>query len=243
MESNISTNVVKIDLKTILDNYTNTQFWKKKWVVYSHRDFRLEMFINKIDVEVNNIVLKIKPVGFIKTKKGNIYSSWQYKTFNVPIDHDEYTEINFSNQLEGACIEVMKDIELSYLTQYYSDYKKAQANEVKAENIIIDIAKRKLDDANIHDDDIRDAYIDKCVSDAEIPHYSIEYLTKMEYKALPSEYLYLASWFDNKKKYEEIAEKCKKVGNKIHLKIWLESRKITSQEYADNLEAEMEDIR
>lgn len=57
----ISTKVIKLDIKTILDNYLDKKFWKHNWTIYRAKDYEIKASLNCINIKDNNITLKISP--------------------------------------------------------------------------------------------------------------------------------------------------------------------------------------
>lgn len=90
---------------------------------------------------------------------------------------------------------------------------------------------------------MRDAYIDAYVrkfSESGDLISSIEAF--MEYKLIGNEYLILASYFDNEKKFKEIKEKVSEIRESQKSKLWEFGRKLASKEYTEEMTENLGDI-
>lgn len=242
MTSNISTKVVRLDLKTILENYTNPRFWKKQWTIYKHRDFEIYAYIDSIYPAYGRLFIKIASKGPIHYGRSKtIIARVLDSQILVAYDNPEFTETVFRNEIENKCLEQIEYKESDAISNYY-EYKAAEDLENDYKENIICVADERLDELNIKDQDVRNAYEKKCIDNADIPDYTGQVRKNMKHTVIPSEYLLCASWFDDKKKFDDLCEACAKTRKSIKIKIWLASQKVNSQEFVDNLKAELADI-
>jgi len=130
MNTQISTQLVRLDLDEILKNYIKREFWQKKWTIFKHGKIEIMAYISYIDVGNQKICLAIEPkAAWYKktgTNKETYISQYVYDTsIYIPIDNPEYTKQHFSNQILGSCLTIINNIEKS-LVKKYAEYKHAR---------------------------------------------------------------------------------------------------------------------
>src|SRR5574344_1753346 len=97
----ISTKLVYIDYKELLENYKNPEFRDKRWTIYDYGNIKVELAINAINRQANDIIMGLNVI-YKGNKKRNyraITTAFNYigdylrdyspGTFAVPIDNPE----------------------------------------------------------------------------------------------------------------------------------------------------------
>ena len=244
----ISTKLVKVDLKTILDNYREPEFWSKTWLIYKRPQFEITMKIEEISIYGNQIIFDV----FLNTtpKFTNKYTNKSIAIFEnhyfqaacvcIPINNKEFTQNIFENLVLSACLKKLKEIE-GALTCESSDYKKADDLENLSRNKLRKIAVNFLNKNNIINVNIRNGYIDSYVNE-----YAEDLTSKIfennYYKLIPEEYLILASYFNNDKKFAEIKEKCSGIKEDYAKKLYSIGKKLNSPKYAKEMEGKLNEL-
>jgi hypothetical protein len=244
----ISTKLVYIDYKELLENYKNPDFWGKRWTIYNYGNIKVELAINSINCQRNEIVMgldviykgnkKRKYLRHSETYIGSYYSSSGYcGTFAVPIDHPEYSNEIFNNKVYGKVKNLILDIERTLITEF-PNFKQEETRLHDLREHWKDIANEWLDDKDIEDDDIREAYISSYTSVCEdkTEDYRSEIIDQNTDKVLTKELLLFASF--NKKendveKYSKILAKSKV--SKSSIKTWLQKQKDEEIDWEDLL--------
>ena len=211
MEKTISTNVVKLDLKTILKNYKKPEFWNKDWLIIDTKWLSIVWHIKSIDCIYNKInsCVKVSKLNFKKGNKNIKYMSWYYEIdcSVIPINNKEYTQQHFENNIYGAVIRLITCME-AYLTYYYKEYDDAKKQDEYYREQLRKIAEDFLDENNVVNEAIRDAYIDsymhKQLENKE--SYKDKVIKNFKYKLLPEVYVYTAAWFNNEKDFNKYKE-------------------------------------
>ena len=247
MNREVSTYVYKLDVKTILDNYDKKSFWQKSWTIYKAKDYQIKLSIAEILIQRNQITFKVFPeminscYKLRRTNKKACLSSWDYAVLNIPI-RDDYTQIKFENDLVCACQRVIDGLENRLIAQY-SEFQLASELDDAETNIAHEQAENFLNEHNITNKDIREAYIEAYVSKVATCDHSLNCLMSMKHTIIPSESLRMAGFiFSDREMYDKYAEKFKKVRPNNRIKLWLRSQEIQSEEYVKSLKDQLEEI-
>lgn len=244
MESNVSTQLVYLDLKTILANYKDPKFWSKKWTIFKSSQFEIVWFLYSISCVDNTISSCVKIMPFkIKRGKKTLSSNWYNSNRfcdSIPIDNPDYTQDVLNRNILGTVLEAIKSAENSLIFDY-AEYKEAQKASEQYDEKLKEIAMQFLDDQGVSHKDIRDAYIDKYVSDNSLD-YTIEVFHNLQYKIIPNLYLLVCSWFNSTEKFEEYKKLCSGVHKSVWVKIWNQYRDIKSEDWVKDMELKLEAI-
>ncbi len=244
----LSTKLVYVDYKELLENYKNPDFWGKRWTIYDYGNIKVDLAINAINCQNNEIIMgldviykgnkKRKYLRHSRTHIGGCYSSSGYRgTFAVPIDHPEYSNEIFTNKVYGKVKDLILDIESDLITEF-PNYKQEAKRLADLEETWEDIANDWLDEKGVVYDDIREAYIDSYISicESKTEDYRAKIISQNFEKVLTKELLLFASF--NKKendveKYSEILAKSKV--SKSSIKTWLQKQKDEEIDWEDLL--------
>lgn len=244
----ISTKLVYIDYKELLENYKNPEFWGKRWTIYDYGNIKVELAINAINCQANEIVMGLAVIYKGNKKRnyethsltyidGYYSNSGYYGTFAVPIDHPEYSNEIFNNKVYGKVKGIINDIEICLIREF-PNYKKEEMRLADLEETWEDVANDWLDEKGVEDDDIREAYISSYirVCEEKTEDYRGEIVSQNFEKVLVKELLLFAS-FNKKendvKKYSEILAKSKV--SKSSIKTWLQKQKDEEIDWEDLL--------
>jgi hypothetical protein len=185
MTTAVSTRLYKINIKTILKNYLNREFWEKQWTVYEYDGLTIKISIREIYVRDNAVVLRV-------TRNGALWGS----TFSVNIDN--HNEIVFTKSLMSAIKEQIRQHEYDSIVASAGYGQALQWDESTDENNTLK-AEMMLDAENVTNKDVRDAFVDRYVSDNRSSHAS-EYRNYYDMRTLPHLYLMLAYLYETQNK-------------------------------------------
>lgn len=244
MSYGISTKLVKLDLKTILENYKKPEFWKREWVIFKKGDFKLVWKLDSINCRSNSISSIIAPEGFITRRGKRINISFFNYTWcrSIPLDHDDYTQETFERNILGTALTVLWSVERDIIRRY-SEYEMAENVEERENDRLREIAETFLDENKITIDEVRDAYINKFVEDNKTTRFTDEIMDNWIYKVIPNYYLLLISYFNSEKTYNEYKEKIG-VGKrkKFCYQIWAAGRELDSEKWTESMKENLEAI-
>ena len=240
----ISTQIEYIDIKDILKNYKRTKYWKKSWCVFKTNNFKFTFKLGSIDVKNDKIYAEVHYEN-ANIVRGNRHFSfvsnyWNYYSITIPIDNPDYTQEVFERALIGAILDRIDNLERIVIAKT-SDYKRAERSEVYYYDRVEKLAEQKLDEENVSNEDIRDAYIEKCRSKAHCNYISKVIDAKLK-TIFPNLYLMLYSWFGKEENYKkvkkEILEKQASLKSKligIKREQWIQNDKIESDEINEEI--------
>ena len=160
MSNELSTKVYKLDFKELIDNATNKVYWTKRWALFEYNGLRIEFTLHSIEITDNKLFGRLELNG--KEHKGY----WRNPTLlmTIPLEEANFNEIALNKELVGKVCSLYtnlgkRDLEIS--DEYYNLKEVEDDFNGKLEEIAEDF----LDSNDIDNKSIREAYIDKYVSD------------------------------------------------------------------------------
>ncbi|HRF69958.1 MAG TPA: hypothetical protein PKV66_00850 [Candidatus Pelethenecus sp.] len=241
----LSTKVVRLDVDVILRNYNKPEFWKKEWLIFKSNIFEIYARIYSIDVKKNQIQMEVyKKSDYTYCKKLNrrIYSySYFANTFTIPIGHSDYSKHKFQKDLLAHALKLICDVEEKMIINY-QEYKNASELEEEYKEKLKSIAEEFLDQEGVSNKDIREAYIDSYIDKCDIPNYTYDVLKNYRYTVIPYEYLMLTAFFNDKEKYDEYCELTQRTIKSTKIKIWLDQRKLDTEEFVEEMKDLLEEV-
>ena len=172
MENGIVIKKYEVDYSFIIRNYLSPKMWEKVWTLFLYKNFRFTLQISKIEVDHGiNIVFKLKLYA-------PDFDDYEFVTHNI--DNSNITILK--NQISGQIKTLINSYE-RFLIRKTNTYHELKEQEGEEEDRLRDLANDYLDDNNITLDDVREAYIDKFVSDnLKGSVYTSNYISAMKYK-------------------------------------------------------------
>jgi len=228
MKNKLSTVLTRIDLKELLNHYTDRALWGKKWTIYDYGDITVTAELSSIDIRSNEIKLIIG-VRYKGRKRECKHSAvpydWNY--MGVPIDHSEYTQEAFERKLYGVAKDTLAYIESSHIRQLpdYVDADKYRGERIKN---LEEEAKAWLDDKGVTNKSIREAYIDAFVeaNREDVDKMVDAIMDRHRDKLFAKEQMLLADFFKREDKFRYFYDLVKKKGgSKSRITIWLQKQK------------------
>lgn len=154
--------VYDIDYTFIIKNYLDRELWKKEWTLFVYKDFVVKLRLANIKTISNTIEFEIK------SNKESVWDSYDWTTYK------NYTSV--SHNLENSNIEILKkqintairilidNYEMGLITKE-DGYEEIYDFIYNKKQKLREIAEEFLDDNDVSNNDIREAYIDRYVSD------------------------------------------------------------------------------
>ena len=232
----ISTHIEYIDIQDILKNYKKDAYWQKSWLVLKTHTFSFYFRLRSINVRRGLIESEIfVPATLIKrgNRKYEIGEMTKYLN-DIPIKNSDYRQETFERNLTSNLEELIKWLE-DEIIKNTSDYRMARREEEDYYERVEELAKEKLDEEGVSNEDIRDAYIDSCRSNAYVNYTSRVKETK-RLTIFPNLYLMLYSWFRKHDKFLQIKKEI--TDKKSRLKKTLISYKRELWAVEESLESE-----
>ena len=238
----LSTHLVKLDVDTILANYKKPDFWSKTWTIFKGCGIEVTWCLTYINCIDNTIGSKVM-VKCNLMRRGKRYTEYDYNyCSNIPINHEEYSQTVFENNIIGTALRTTEGVE-RMITRRYAEYSKAELLDEQQRETLRDIANEFLDNENVKNEDIRDAYISSYVDTNATSRLALEVIANFKYKILSNAYLMFLSFFNNKDEFEKY-KKLIGVEKKKHIwyKLWQQGKELCSEEYVVSMKEKLEKI-
>ncbi len=227
MENKLSTVLTRIDLKDLLNHYTDKKLWGKKWTIYDYGNIEVTAEIFSIEVYNNEIKLKVA-VHYKGGRKRLWYlSPCDWNWMSVPIDHCEYTQEAFERKLYGVAKDTLSAIEIRFI-KTLPDYEAADKYRDEKLEKLEKEAKAWLDDKGVTNKSIREAYTDAFVAanSDDVDDMVNAIMERHKNKLFAKEQMLLADFFKRESEFRFFYDLVvKKGGSKSRITIWLQKQK------------------
>lgn len=252
MKNSLSTKLVYLDLKTIMENYRKPEFWEKDWLIFKSKELEITWSITNIDVLSNTIKSCICFRDGHITRGGKKFwfpvkfttkIDWYYDSVcrPIPIKNSDYTQEAFNRNILNTILNSIKELEREFARDTY-EFQKALELEDEQRERLEEIAGEFLDEEGVSNKSIRDAYIEKYVDDNK-ENYTNEVLKNSQFRFFKTAYLHVCSWFGNDKAFEEYRALLKKyIPKKQIFKILKKTKEMQSDEWVEEMKDQLEDI-
>ena len=256
MNSNsLSTKLVYLDLETIMQNYRNPEFWKKEWLIFKNKELEIKWNITNINILENKIesCIFVAPGHITRGgKKFNFtYSDYTRKTNYswysnvcrpIPIENSDYTQETLNRNILNTILKTMKSMEEEFVKRTYEYYKASELEDEQREKLK-EIAENFLDEEGVSNESIRDAYIDKYVSDNSNSDFTSEIIANAQFRFFKSAYLHVCSWFDNQETFEKYKKVLKQfIPKKTIFEILKKTKEMKTDEWVEQMKDQLDSI-
>lgn len=198
MENNVSTNVVKLNLKTIMENYRDPKFWSKKWTILDCKWLTAVWYIDNIDCKNRKIMTRVDVTTKPFTRGSETFNSqWDFNyCAKLSIDPRENSEEIFNNTVFNTMMRGIKCCEVACIYEHAS-YKDAMRYETEVKEEIRAAANKFLNVHNIEDEIIRDSYIEAFLkANNKNGEYTNKIIKQNINRVLTDAYIFAYTWFD-----------------------------------------------
>ena len=252
MKNSLSTKLVYLDLKTIMENYRKPEFWGKDWLIFKSKELEITWSITNIDVLSNAIKSCICFRNGHITRGGKKFwitgaftskHDWFYETVcrPIPIENSDYTQEVFDRNILNTILDSIRGLEMEFARDTY-EYKKALELEDEQCERLQDIAEEFLDQEGVSNGSIRNAYIEKYIDDHK-ESYTKKVVENSQFRFFKTAYLHVCSWFGNDKEFEKYESILKKyIPKKQIFKILKKTKEMQSDEWVEEMKNQLEDI-
>ena len=220
MENKLSTVLTRIDLKELLEHYTDKALWGKKWTIYDYGGINVRVELFSIEVAQNMISLC---VTVTLAKSGEKAYGFIY----VPINHCEYRQETFERRLYGEAKDSLSELE-KVRTKRLPDYEAADNYRDEKKEKLEEEAKAWLDDKGVTNESIRDAYIEAFIeaNTEDVDEMVNAIIERHKDKLFAKEQMLLADFFKREKEFKYFYDLvAKKGGSKSRITVWLQKQK------------------
>lgn len=153
MNNNLALKVWKVDYDFIIKNYLDKSLWGKMWNIFTYKDVNFTIQLRAINMMDEYIQFEIKCNKYRSTSCVEYY-----------YNHPEYNINVLKKKINGAIFNIMSWWEENIIRNT-PEYAQIVTTSQDEELVLIDIANEFLDKHGVYNEDIRDVYVEKFVSD------------------------------------------------------------------------------
>lgn len=220
MNNNLIIKQYDVDYSFIIKNYLDESLWNKKWTLFVYKNYSFYLELYEIQVKNKRICFKI---------------SFNDLTYYILYFKEQSNIDVLKKQINGAIFSLIEMYEHT-LIKKEKEYQKIEYGKNEEINLLTNIAEEFLDENNVSNDEIRQAYIDKYVDDnTKTDNYLLDYISIREYKVLTDLYLVYTKASGDNHRYNIVNKTAKKEPN--YNKLMEEVN-----EYLEKLENDKEDL-
>lgn len=185
----------KIDYDFIVKNYLSPKLWDMVWNLFVYNDTIVTLQLYSIDTRQRRIsfIIKIKDSTMSRGVTSIITYDLQNSNYEV-----------LKKQINGAirsCITIQEEGHI----EREEFYRRMLSSQYDERNILRGIAESFLDENNVSNDDIREAYIEKYIDDNETLYDDLRnYKLSRRYKVLSDLWLVFYKMIDDKVGYDTV---------------------------------------
>ena len=220
MNNNLIIKQYDVDYSFIIKNYLDESLWNKKWTLFVYKNYTFYLELHEIQVKNKRICFKIS----FNDLTYFIYYNKEISNINI-----------LKKQINGAIFSLIEMYEHT-LIRKEKEYQKIEDGKDEEIDLLTEIAEEFLDENNVSNDEIRQAYINKYVDDnTKTDDYLLEYINIRKYKILTDLYLVYTKASGDNDRYNNINKITKEEPNYNELMEEV-------NEYLEKLENDKEDL-
>lgn len=241
MSNSLMLKVYDVDYSFIIKNYLDEKLWEKEWTIFIYKRFQIILRLFSINVKTKTIDFEVI-INDSNEENKSYWTKSVKKTFSYNLSIDNLNILK--KQLNSTILDLIKILETNAYIQYEEEYQDLEEMEDEEKEKLTQIAEDFLDDENVTNEDIRQAYVDWYVDNNE-EVYSLKnrYRSNRKYKALADFYLIFLESTKNKEELEKIKraigqDKLQEVLQEIkEYKEYMET-----EEFTENMQSNLESI-
>lgn len=194
MTNELTPKVYEIDYSFLIKNYLSPELWDKTWTLFVYRNIKVTLEMDYINVR------RPRRLTFRLTIIENTYSTNKYISYDMENSNFEVLK----KQINGGIRDLINSLE-QHCIKKEDGYSQLCDSLTEERRRLEDIANSYLDENGISLRDVRDAYVDKFVSDnTKGWTYRDNYVAGRKYKCRPDVWLIYYNIIGDKTKIEAI---------------------------------------
>lgn len=184
-----------VDYSFIIKNYLDPSLWDKIWSIFEYRNFIITMNLHVIFCYDKSISLSF----FLKDNSND--DGWENTVDNsICIYLNNINLVVIQKKINSIIYSLIESMERKYI-ENLDDYKQISEIESREEIFLKAVAEDYLDENDVTNKNIREAYIDAYVGDnSKGAEYRRNFVEKEKYKHLTDLYLVFAQSIGDKEK-------------------------------------------
>lgn len=242
MENGLTLKVYKMDYSFLIKNYLNPEMWQKQWTLFEYKNYSVTMNIWSIQTRTEQIILDIR----LHYVDGEGYKDYKEQSISFSLKIEDVTFLK--RQINSAIFNLIVALEKEQMIHRTSTYTELYESSRDERRKLADIANDFLDENEINNDSIRDAYVSAYIDAyAKIPNMLSDYVDSRIYQELPDVYLtWLSCLEDDPKKEIRIEEIKRALGNDEYKKIMTDIEEyvahMETEEYEEEMKSNLEEV-
>lgn len=191
--------VYEVDYKFIISNYLNRELWDKEWTLFQYKNFVFTLSLERINTKSKDIIFKVRLTSDLDIYSNSSCSEITYRIGVTTIEQ-------LKNIIKQCMWNRILSLETNYI-QTTDEYDSIKRGWDEQKDILTKIAKDFLDENNVENKEIRNAYIDYYVNENDHLWNDLQkYESSMKFRCLTELYLVFAKAIKDEDAINEVAE-------------------------------------
>lgn len=190
MKNQLAIKVFRMNYEFLVKNYLNPELWQKEWTLFEFKFYKITMNLYSINTKNEKILLEIH-IHYKDPDAWCGYCTDKIVDFSLKIDDIEFLK----RKVNTAIWEGIQSLEINSFIEQEEEYQNLVSMRREERNRLTDIAHEFLEDNDITNEDIVEAYTDAYV-DAYEKVYDLMQDYKSNRKFHPAAELYL-TWLNS----------------------------------------------
>lgn len=187
MGQGIILKVYDVDYSFIIKNYLDEKLWNKEWTIFIYKNFHIVLRLSSIDVRNKVIVFEVEIQDGNRENK-SYWTKSKKDTFKYFLSIENIDILKQS--LNHTIFTLMQSLEEEAYIKYTDEYYKLETMRSDESEKLEKIANEFLDDEDVTNEEIREAYINYYVDKNEKVYELInQYIREMKYRMITDFYL------------------------------------------------------
>jgi len=242
MENGLTLKIYKMNYEFLIKNYLDRAMWERQWTLFEYKQYKVTMNIWSIMTRTEQISLDIR----LHYVNENGYSDYKERTVSFSLKIEDITFLK--RQINSAIFDLMVMVERETVimkTDYCDELYDMKCDEKQT---LKKLAEEFLDNANVTNDNLREAYVDAFIDEyAKVPQMIADYVQSRTYKELPDLYLtWLSCLEDDPKKEIRTKEIQNVLDNDEYEKVMEEveeyKKYMQTEDYEEEMKNNLEEI-
>ena len=228
--------VFDVDYSFIIKNYLDEKLWQKEWTIFIYKRFKVSLRLDSIITKEKGIWFEViiddtseNNKDYFGRRKTNIFK-YMLSVDNIDI---------LKKKLNRCIFQLIKTLEEESYIYKTNEWLELSELQYEEEDRLKEIANDFLDNENVSNDEIREAFIDYYINNnSKIDNLKNDYLENMQYQVITDLYVaFLEAIKDN-----ELLELIKqKIGNSKLEEVIKEIKKYNEYIQTEEFETEMKE--
>lgn len=233
--------VYKMDWNFLIQNYLDKRLWSKDWTLFEYKGFKVSISLYNIYTKNEKIYFEIS-LSHKEPEENYIVTKTKQIDYSLKIDDVKFLK----KKINSAIWDLFLLGECDWYIHYEERYLELVKLREEERERLADIAKEFLDDNDITNENIREAYIEAYVNEYERTWNMMrEYEAHRMYNALPDLFLV---WLDSLEEDDKVKREVlrQRVGSdtidRVTKEIEEYQKYIETKEWEEEMKSNLEEV-